>query len=67
MMAENMTLDNETRNELLTYAVELLYDHLHDIIMRNMSKLEFLFKWDGMVWRLLMDQLKLLSTKPTQA
>ena len=53
MMAENMTLDNETRNELLTYAVELLYDHLHDIIMR--SKLEFLFKWDGMVWRLLMD------------
>ena len=39
MMAENMTLDNNTRNELTNYAVELLYDHLHDNIMRNMSKL----------------------------
>ena len=38
--AENMTLDNTTRKELANYAMELLYDHLHDNIMRNLSKLE---------------------------
>ena len=40
MMTENMTLDNDTRNELTNYAVEMLYDHLLDNIMRSMSKLE---------------------------
>ena len=35
-----MTLDNDTRNELANFAAELLYDHLHDIMMRNMSILE---------------------------
>ena len=39
-MAENMTLENETRNELSNYAVELLYKHLYDDIMTNLSKLE---------------------------
>ena len=40
MMAENMTLDNDTRNEMANFAVELLYDHLHDVHMKNLSKLE---------------------------
>ena len=40
MTTENMTLDNDTRNELANYAVEMLYDHLYDNIMRNMSKME---------------------------
>ena len=40
MMAENMTLDNDTRNVLANYAVELLYDHLYDSVMTNISKLE---------------------------
>ena len=38
--AENMTLDNTTRKELANYAMELLYDHLYDNIMRNLSKYE---------------------------
>ena len=29
-MTENMTLDDDTRQELTNYAVELLYDHLYD-------------------------------------
>ena len=39
MMAENMTLDNDTRNGLINYASELLYDQLHNDTMRNLSKL----------------------------
>ena len=39
MMTENMTLDNDTRQELAQYAVEMLYDHLYDNIIRNLSKL----------------------------
>ena len=40
VMTENMTLDNDTRQELTNYAVELMYDHLYDNIMKNMSKFE---------------------------
>ena len=40
MMAENMTLQNETRNELKNYAMGLLYNHLYESIMKNFSKLE---------------------------
>ena len=40
IMAERITLDNDTRNELANFAVELLYDQLHETMMRNMSKLE---------------------------
>ena len=40
MMTENMTLDNDTRQELANYAVEMLYDHLYDTVMRSLSKLE---------------------------
>ena len=40
MMAKNMTLHNGTRNELTSYAVELLYDHLYDLVMTNLSKIE---------------------------
>ena len=40
IMTENMTLDNDTRQELTNYALELLYDHLYDIMMRNLSKVE---------------------------
>ena len=36
-MAENMTLDNETRTELTNHAFEMLYDHLFSEIMKNMS------------------------------
>ena len=40
MMAENMTLDNDTRQELANSAVEMLYDHLYEDMMRNIRKLE---------------------------
>ena len=40
MMAENMTLDNDTRQELANYAMAMLYEQLYENIMRNMSKLE---------------------------
>ena len=40
MMTENMTLDDETRNELAMYAVEISYDHLHNDMMKNFSKLK---------------------------
>ena len=45
MMVENMTLDNDTRNELRNYAVELLYDHLYDDMMANLSKLEDKYRY----------------------
>ena len=40
IMAERITLDNDTRNELANHALELLYDHLFDHMMTNLSKLE---------------------------
>ena len=40
MVSPNMTLDNDTRDELANFAVEMLYDHLYDTIMTNISKLE---------------------------
>ena len=36
---KNITLDNNKRNELKTFAKELLYDHLTEEKMRNMSTL----------------------------
>ena len=38
MMTENMTLDNDTRQELANYAVQMLYEHLYDNIMSNVKK-----------------------------
>ena len=38
-ITENMTLDNDTRNDLINFGVELLYDHLYEIIMTNLSKI----------------------------
>ena len=40
MMAENMTLNKDTRNELKNLAIELLNDQLHKTIMKNLSKIE---------------------------
>ena len=40
MMTENMTLDNDTRQELTIYATELLYDHLYEDLIENMQMLE---------------------------
>ena len=40
MMTENMTLDNDTRNEMTNYAVEMLYDYLYDIVVNNVFQLE---------------------------
>ena len=40
MMSENRTLDNDTRTQLANYAKVLLYDDLHEGIMRIMRKLE---------------------------
>ena len=40
MMTKNMTLNNVTRRELTNYAMELLYDHLYETNMANMSKLK---------------------------
>ena len=37
---QNVTLDNETRDELTHLAVELLWDTLHSNIMKNLTKLE---------------------------
>ena len=37
MMTENMTLNDDTRDELIQYASELLYDDLYDTIMTNLS------------------------------
>ena len=40
MIAENMTLDNTTRNELTDLALRLLWDQLHNETMANLSKVE---------------------------
>ena len=42
MMTENMTLNNDTRNELASYALKLIYDHdpLYVGTMTNLSKFE---------------------------
>ena len=40
MMTENMTLDFKVRDELRSYAKELLYDTLCDKVMTDLSKLE---------------------------
>ena len=40
VMTENTTLDNDTRNELTDYAIQLLQDKLYDSIMANLSMLE---------------------------
>ena len=40
MMTKNMTLDNDIRDELANYAVEVLYDQLHNKIMTDLNKLE---------------------------
>ena len=40
MMTENMTLDNDTRNELVNYAVELLFKNLHYTNMKNLDMLK---------------------------
>ena len=39
IVAENQTLDNETRMELVNYGLELLQNHLFEEFMRNLSKL----------------------------
>ena len=40
MMTENMTLKNETRNEMTDYAMLLLYEHCFDNIITNLSLLQ---------------------------
>ena len=40
LMAENMTLASDTRQNLSAYAVELLQDHLHTLLKANFSKLQ---------------------------
>jgi len=40
MMTKNMTIDDTTREHLENVAVELLYDHIFDTIMRNLSMLD---------------------------
>ena len=37
---ENKNMDNDTRQELVNSAVVMLYDHLYDNMITNMSKLE---------------------------
>ena len=39
MMTANKTLDNDTREEMSSYAAKLLYDHLFETIMKNLSKI----------------------------
>ena len=40
MMTQNMTVDQETRSKLANFANEQLYDHMYNVIMQNISKLE---------------------------
>ena len=40
LMAENMTLASDIRQNLSAYAVELLQDHLHTLLKANFSKLQ---------------------------
>ena len=40
MMAQNMTLDSDTRNELVSYAKESLNDQVYDTVINNLNKLE---------------------------
>ena len=40
MMLENMTLDNDTRDELTQFAVGLIQDQVYNEVMANISKLE---------------------------
>ena len=40
MRIQNLTLDNDTRDDLTHLAVELLWDTLHSNIIKNLSKLE---------------------------
>ena len=40
IMAQNMTLDNKTRNELYNFTLHQLIDHLNKEFMTNLSKLE---------------------------
>ena len=40
MMLENMTLDNDTRDELTQYAVGLIQDHVYNEVMNNISLIE---------------------------
>ena len=40
VMKKNMTLSDETRNNLTRYAIDLLNDHLLEKIMKNLNKFE---------------------------
>ena len=40
MTTQNMKLSNDIRTNLSKYAVELLQDHLHHVVMSNFSKLQ---------------------------
>ena len=40
MMAENMTMDNDTRKEYAYYVLEVLQDHFHEKYMDNFTQLE---------------------------
>ena len=40
MTTQNMKLSNDVRTNLSKYAVELLQDHLHHVVMTNFSKLQ---------------------------
>ena len=38
MMTENMTLDNDIRDEIKEYALQLMYDHYYESIMANLTR-----------------------------
>ena len=40
MMLNNKTLDNDTRNELIEYAVTLIQDHIYNDALHNLSLIE---------------------------
>ena len=40
MVTENMTLSEGIKDELINYSLELLYDHLHENMIKNLSLLE---------------------------
>ena len=40
MMLENMTIDNDTRKEMVNFVTELLHKNLHDSIETKLNKIE---------------------------
>ena len=54
IMTRNVALDNETKEELTEYAMEVIQDHIHDEVMANINRLveeNRYYNWyNGITW-----------------